>query len=139
MQTKRIPKGFLIRLDQGDELFASLASFADIHEIQSGSFSAIGTVSDLDLSFFNTQTKQYETKTISESLEVVSLTGNCALSDEAPFFHVHGVFGKHDCTTVGGHIQRAVTGMTLEIFFTDYETRVERVDDDNTSLKLLRL
>ena len=137
MEIKRTPKGYLLRLDQGDELFASLSSFVDIHKIESGNFSGIGTISELDLSFYNSETKQYETKTVNETLEVASLSGNCALNDGAPFFHAHGVFSKRDCSTIGGHVQRAITAMTMELFFVDFETNVDRNDDPETGLKLL--
>lgn len=139
MQTKRIPKGYLIRLDQGEELMASLIEFTNVHQIQSGFVSGIGMVREVELAYFNTELAEYEKKTFIENLEVASLSGTIAQYDNTPFFHMHGVFGRSDYSTIAGHVMRAVTDMTFELFVNDFETRVDRTLDDTSGLKLLDL
>lgn len=137
MIIKRLPKGYLLKLDQGEEIFQALDVFCSNHQIQSGHVSAIGMVRELELGYFNSEQAEYERKTYEENLEVLSITGNITDYNNAPFFHLHGTFGRRDFSTIGGHIMKAVTDMTLEIFVIDFETHVERTLDDQTGLKLL--
>ncbi len=137
MIIKRIPKGYLIRLDQGEELFASLEVFTEQHQIQSAYVSGIGLVRELELGYFDSEQAQYERKIYQENLEVVSLTGTITECEDKPFYHIHGVFGTKQFETVGGHVMRAVTDMTLELFISDFETRITRTLDEQSGLKLL--
>jgi predicted DNA-binding protein with PD1-like motif len=137
MTTKRVPKGFLIRLDQGEELYQALDIFALQHQIQSGHISGIGMAREVELGYFDSEQAEYERKTYEENLEVLSISGTITELNDAPFFHIHGVFGKKDFSTIGGHVMKLVTDMTLEIFVSDFETHIERVKDEQTGLKLL--
>lgn len=137
MNIKRVPKGFLIRLDQGDELFSSLQLFADQHHIQSGYVSGTGMVRELELGFFNSDMSEYERTSFTEQFETLSLAGTIAEYQGSPIFRIHGVFGKRDLSTVGGLVTRAVTDMTMELFVSDFETRIERALEENSGLKLL--
>lgn len=137
MQVKRTPKGYLIRLDQGEELYQSLETFADDHQIQSGLISGIGMVRFVELGYFDSELASYDKSVYEENLEVLSFSGTITEYNNRPFFHVHGIFGKKDFSTIGGHVMKAVADMTVEIFVSDFETRIERELEENSGLKLL--
>jgi predicted DNA-binding protein with PD1-like motif len=137
MIVKRLPKGYMLRLDQGEDLHQALDRFVLEHRIQSGHVSGIGMIRELELGFFDTEQADYIRHTYDEPMEVLSLSGTIDEWQEAPFFHIHGVFGRKDFSTVGGHVMKAVCDMTLEIFVADFETRMERSQDEVTGLKFL--
>ncbi len=137
MEVKRTPKGYLIRLDQGEELYQSLEVFCDEHQIQSGTVTGIGMVRFVELGYFNSELADYDRMSYDENLEVLSFSGTIAEYNDRPFFHIHGIFGRKDFHTVGGHVMRAVADMTVEIFVSDFETRITRRLDENSGLKLL--
>lgn len=139
MQVKRTPKGFLIRLDQGEELYESLDIFAAEHQIQSGTITGIGMVRFVELGYFDTELANYDRSNYEENMEVLSFSGTITEYDDKPFFHIHGIFGRKDFSTVGGYVMKAVADMTVEIFVSDFETRVTRALDENTGLKLLNI
>jgi uncharacterized protein len=107
--------GLIVVLEPGEELHTSVIRAAKIHGIQGGLISAIGAVDDLELGYFRLPEKTYDRMTTRDRLEVISLTGNLALKDGAPFLHVHGVFSGPDFKAFGGHVFRAVASITLEV------------------------
>ena len=139
MQIKRVPRGYMVRLDEGEEVFSLLGDFINRHDIESGWISGIGTFSAAGLSYFDATDNQYKTRSFNEKLEVLSLEGNVAISDEAPFFHLHAVLGREDLTTIGGHLMSGITSMTMEIFVADFETKIIRKEDPGNGLNLLNL
>lgn len=139
MQIKRLPKGYIIRLDQGEDLYQSLEVFVDMHRIQSGHISGIGMIRELELGYFDVEQAEYERQSYQENMEVLSLSGTITEFNDRPFYHIHGVFGRKDFSTVGGHVMKAICDMTMEIFVLDFETRVEKILEENSGLKLLNL
>jgi predicted DNA-binding protein with PD1-like motif len=64
MRTKQIgeePKTFVLVLDTGEELLASLQRFAKEQTLSASSFKAVGALSSVELGWFDWQTKKYKT------------------------------------------------------------------------------
>ena len=139
MQQLETPFGYILVLDRGEELLRSLIEFARHNDIDAATLHGLGAVDRVELGFYRLAAQDYERRTFAEPLEVCSLTGNISLLDGEPLPHVHGVFGRADFTTVGGHVFEAVCSITLEISVHVLPEPIHRGAVDFCNLKLLKL
>ncbi len=64
MRSKQVadnPKTMVVILDTGDEILSSLKSVARTEHLAGSSFKAIGALSNVELGWFNWETKEYQT------------------------------------------------------------------------------
>jgi predicted DNA-binding protein with PD1-like motif len=128
---------YLLRFDKGENILDELIDFSTQKNIQAAHFTCIGSSKELILSYYNLKTKEYEDHVIQEDLEVISITGNIAYKDNKPIIHAHGVFSKHDLSTIGGHIKKLVVSATCEVSLTTFSMQITRTFDPDTGLNLL--
>lgn len=126
----------LIVLRRGDNFLEVFKEKLAAHGVKSGFFYGLGGFSRAELSFYDLKRKKYLKRKFRRPLEVLSLIGNIAQSDDGLFVHAHAVLSKNDFKTIGGHLVGAVVSGTLEIFITPAE-EVHRKFDENTGLELL--
>ena len=125
-------------LQRGDELTASLADYARAHHLTSAWLHAgVGGAGSATLAFYDLDKRKYIDQTFDEPLEILSLTGNLAWVDGQPFWHVHGVFGRRDYSTVGGHVKRLDIALTGELLLMPTGIPLTRNHDEETGLKLI--
>ena len=55
---------------------------------------------------------------------MLSVTGNVALSNNEPFFHVHVALGGRDGSSRGGHLFEMTTRPTVELLLNTYPEAV---------------
>ncbi|HKP84607.1 MAG TPA: DUF296 domain-containing protein [Blastocatellia bacterium] len=133
MKVRRNDTGFLVVLDVGDEVIASLKKLALAERIGEASLTGIGAVRDSVLGYIDLDQKQYLKREFGpDSMELVSLTGNLALLKGEPVAHCHAVLGDREMRVFGGHLFQAVTSVTVEIFLHVYEGEIERRFDPNS-------
>lgn len=128
---------YIIRIDRGEEVFASLLGFAKQQNITAASFNGIGACGELELGVYSPASKSYTRQTITEQLEIISLIGSIALSAKKPALHVHGSFSRRDLSMLGGHVFKAVISATCEIFLTKFDGEMTRQLDSDLNLNLL--
>ena len=140
MKVRRNDTGFLVVLDPGDEIITSLVRLATAERIGYASLTGIGAVRDVVLGYVDTNEKQYIKREFgTESMELVSLTGNLAMLKGEPSAHCHAAVCDREMYTVGGHLFSAVTTVTVEIFLQVYEGEVERKYDANSGANPISL
>jgi predicted DNA-binding protein with PD1-like motif len=133
-------KTFALIYDTGDEVLEGLRWFAREHRPRSASFTAIGAFRDAVLAYFDWQTKTYKDLPVDEQVEVLTLTGDIAWTDDGePVVHAHAVVGRADGSTRGGHLKRAHVRPTLEVVLVEYPRHLERKHDPESGLTLIRL
>jgi len=141
MRTKQIsenPKTYVVILQTGEELMSSLNSFAETKRLSSSSFKAIGALSEVELGWFNWETKQYQTAVkLSEQVELLSLIGDVAMKDGKPQVHAHLVVGRKDGTAHGGHLLRATVRPTCEIILTENPDHLRKVIDPESGIAVI--
>jgi uncharacterized protein len=128
---------FALILQTGDEIVATLTSFAREHRLRSSHFNAVGACSDATVAYFDWATKRYQEIPISEQTEVLSMVGDVTLEDEQPKIHAHVVLGKADATAHGGHLIAAHVRPTLEIVLTEVPRHLRRRFDPASGLALI--
>ena len=115
MQSQRTRYGYALRLDPGEEIIASLRSFARAHGVRAGLISGLGAVGETELGFFVRATGQYLTRTFSGEHEIGALTGNFSELDGEPFPHCHVVIAGEDLAAHTGHLFRGIVTVTCEL------------------------
>jgi predicted DNA-binding protein with PD1-like motif len=128
---------YLLEFHTGQEVMQGLLAFARKHKLVTGQLTGIGAISHAVIGYFDPQTKAYLRNTEKEQAEVLSLTGNLALYNNEPFFHVHVALGLRDGSARGGHLFEATVRPTVELVLTTYSKSVRRQIDPDTGLPLL--
>lgn len=127
----------MIRLDRGEEVIARLTEYCREQGIGAASFTGIGACGSATLSYYDLPGKKYHDREYDDDMEIVSLTGNVALSAGEPFVHAHASLAGADHAAVGGHVKRLVVSATCEIFLIALSGEMARQTDEATGLKLL--
>lgn len=133
------PNTYVIVFETGDEVIANLVSFATEHALDAGHFTAIGAFSDATLGFFDWERKNYKKIPVNEQVEVLSLVGNIADSDNRPKAHAHVVLGKADGAALGGHLMEARVRPTLEVVVVESPKHLQRRTDKESGLALIHI
>jgi predicted DNA-binding protein with PD1-like motif len=140
MKVKRTESGFILILDVGDEVIASLKKLAAAERIGAGSFIGLGAVRDVTLGYLDLDEKQYQKRQFGPaSMELVALTGNLALFEGEPLAHCHAVISDREMSVFGGHLFEATVSVTVEIFLRVYEGEIARRFDPASGAKLINL
>lgn len=127
---------FVLKFSRGEELFSGLLSWAQERGLKGATLTGLGAADQLDIAYYNLAAKKYERHTINEEVEVLSLTGNIAQLDGKLVAHIHGVCGRRDLSTFGGHFFTLRISGAGEIHLTEV-TEMNRAHDTETGLNLL--
>jgi uncharacterized protein len=130
-------KEYAVIFSTGDEAYSGLRAFAQKYNVTSAHFTAIGAISGATLAWLDTGRKQYKVMPFSGQMEVVSMSGDIALSQGKPFVHTHAVLGLPDGTTRGGHVVEMFVRPTLEVMVTVDPRSMQRVHDPETDMTII--
>jgi hypothetical protein len=130
---------YVIRLDAGEKIIATLLSLCERDGIGSGFFHGLGAVGETELGHFDPSSNDYSWVKLSGSYEIVSLYGNITVVDGKPFIHAHAALGDETFAVRGGHLREAVVSVTCEITLTRFKDDIGRKKDEATGLFLLDL
>lgn len=127
----------VLRLDHGERVAEGLLKFLKDKGIETAWFWGIGAAKDVELAFYDRKEKKYLNKVFKEELEITALSGNVAMLDGKPVFHMHGSFGRKNFETISGHVNDFVVHNTTEIFIHKIEGSLKRKKDPESGLNLL--
>jgi hypothetical protein len=128
---------YVLRFDKDEEVLEGLKKFMGEQAICACAFFGIGACASVELGIYNTFVKEWRKKPYVENFEILSITGNGSLKDGKAMVHAHGVFGKDDFTTIGGHLFKLVVSITCEISLIKLEGVLERKPSLDPNLNLL--
>jgi len=129
---------WMLRLDQGQDLFAALSDFAREQSIRAAAVvSGIGMLKDIGIGYWNGA--EYVRKDLAEPHELVGLHGSIAEAD-GPSIHLHAALATPDHELVGGHLMRGTVWVLNEILLETFPGRVfGRPIDETLGLRKLDL
>jgi predicted DNA-binding protein with PD1-like motif len=131
---------YIVRLDRGEKLSQAMEQFFDGNELEGASVTAVGGAEQIELGFYDLETKEYLWKTFPDLYEITGLLGTIALDEQGKLmYHLHGTFAGRDYQVVGGHVKDFVVGGTCELFIHRTYQPLRRKTDGTTGLKLLDL
>ncbi len=137
MRVRHVDGRFLIRLEAGEEIMASLRAWAAEQRVGFAMLWAIGAMRRATLGYFDTTATLYRQIPVEEQVEVLSITGNVALGEDgAPIVHAHAILGRSDGSTVGGHLVEGYVFPMLEVVIRVFPEPICRRSDPTTGLTL---
>lgn len=139
MKHRQLGNTHVLALFEGEKLLESVTGFCVANNISAAEFSAIGAVKEVELGFYNLETKEYTWKKAQAELEIDSIMGNVAEFDGKPFAHAHATVSDNEMHAFGGHLKEAVVGASCEVFLHPLQGKLERKHDEKTGLKLMQL
>ncbi len=128
---------YVFNLARGEELFETLLLWCEENNIAGATLTGLGAADHLELAYYHLPTKTYERQETDEDVEILSLNGNLGTLDGKKVLHIHGVFGKRDLSTFGGHIFSLRVSGACEIHLTAFPLPLHRSFDETTGLNLL--
>jgi predicted DNA-binding protein with PD1-like motif len=134
MKFRRVADGYLLRLDDGEEVIATLTKFAADQNIQGGILTGMGAFASASIGIYNPPNNNYIAKSFREKLDVGYMTGNIAYGEETdePFVHCHVTVSDGLFATYSGHLFEAVVMITLEIYLKTFKEKLIRKKDPQT-------
>jgi len=128
---------YALRFGSGERYPDAYSAFLKKKKIRGGFFTGLGACVNPEISFYSLKRKKYFTKRFRGDFEVLSITGNIAVSNDKVIIHQHVTLGDKKFQATGGHLQNFIVGGTLEIFLTPVPALKRKVDS-NTGLNLFQ-
>ena len=124
----------------GDEAMTELRRFAKETGISGASFSGVVGASRSILGWFDFTTSEFEPTLIDEQVEVVSVLGDVATTEDgAAQVHAHVVVAKRGAHAYGGHLIEMNVNPTLEIMLTETPTHLRKRSVPGQPFSTIRL
>ena len=95
---------FMFRIPEDEEIIGYIGNFAREKEIRAGFVSAIGSLKNAKLGYFDRDEGRYLEIDVNETMELVSAMGNLSIKENSPFPHIHAVLGNREGKLLGGHL-----------------------------------
>lgn len=129
----------VLRLDDGQDLFAALSDHAHREKVHAAVIvSIIGMLKQSAIGYWNG--KEYSTKELTTPHELVGAHGSIADVDGEPSVHLHVTLAGADHTLVGGHLMRGTVGILGEAYLETFPNhRFSRILDESLGLRKLDL
>lgn len=138
MEYRKFDQGYVLRLDPGEEVVASLTSLVSAEDVRLGVVSALGAANDVTIGIFDTVEKQYYSRRYQGDYEISALVGNVSRKDGEPYLHLHVTIGNPVTGEVhAGHLSSCTISATLELFLQVWDGRIGRKFSDTVGLNLL--
>ena len=137
MEYRSFPQGYLVRLDPGEEVVASLSKLVEEKGITLATISALGAAKDVTLGVFDSVNKKYLSQRYQGTYEIAALVGNVTRMDGAPYLHLHITIANPEGEVRAGHLSACTISATMELFLQVWEGQVGRKFSDTVGLNLL--
>ena len=132
-------KNFLIRLERGEKVNASIKRFCEAHRISNAYFMGIGSIEDPVLAHYRVDNRAYKEKPMKDIFEITSLIGTVGLFDGSPLVHSHINVSDDEMRAFGGHLVDTDVSATVELVLKDLESTKSKLHSDEIGLKLFEL
>lgn len=131
--------GYLMVLREGDDVFHAIEELAQKEQIPSANFYGMGFAGSVTFGFYDFKKKQFDPKEF-RRVEMGSVTGSIAWSEEKPSLHIHGVATDEKFKAYGGHILKMEVGTgSMEITVIIHDQKLERKVEQPLNANILQL
>jgi predicted DNA-binding protein with PD1-like motif len=138
MEYRRYADRIAVRLDPGEELITEILAVFQAEHLASAEVRGLGAVSECTLGLYDLEAHVFLPTEFHEAGEIVSLIGTVTRKDGQPYPHLHMAIGRRDCSTVGGHLIRAVISATAEIMIEPIDGTIERRQNPATGINEMK-
>lgn len=129
--------GYLIRVNRGGKIVASIQDLAKKEKIKAGFFTGIGATDETTLAHYSVEDQKYSEKKYDIALELTNLTGSLATLDGKPAAHAHATLADNKFQVLAGHLVEARVSGTCEIFLKVLGAELKKRFDKETGLNIL--
>ena len=136
MEFKRFGQTYVVRMERGEEIIATLASLCEQENIGLATVEAIGAVDHALMCIYDVPTKTFFRKEFSGPMEMSSLSGNVTRKDGAPYIHLHATVCDQELLAHGGHATALTVSATCEMFVHVMDGEVGRRMDEEIGLNM---
>jgi len=137
---KKLLSGFVLRLEQGDDILKTLREFANAQKLHASFFEGIGSLYKAVLGHYDFRdTKTYKYETFDEDLEVLTLSGNVVAMNRQALPHAHITLGRRDFSVIGGHLEEGSLANMVEVHMSKLPGKLSKARDEDVGLNLLQL
>jgi len=139
MQQVRDGTRWMLKLDDGQDLFEAVSAFATAEHVRAAAVVfGIGMFRTATIGYWDGT--RYRPHELTVPHEVVGLHGTIARAEGAPSLHLHAALAGPDHRLVGGHLLRATVGMLQELLVETFPERTfGRPMVESFGLKMLDL
>lgn len=138
MEYKKAGSRYVLKLDRGEEIIASITELCKKEKISAGSVTGIGATQFVEAGFYNFRDKKYQSFNFNQGMEILSLLGTISAKDDEPYLHLHICIANEEGEAFGGHLNRAVISVTAEIFIDAIDLAIGRQQDSVTGINLIK-
>ncbi len=136
MEFRRFDNAYVIRMDRGEEVMATLTALCEQEGIRLASVEAIGAVDRAVMGLYDVDKKVFHRKEFQEPMELTSLLGTVTEKDGKPYLHLHATLCDANMQTRGGHVNELHISATCEMVLRLLPGSVGRRPDEATGLNL---
>lgn len=136
MTHKQFGLKYIVRLEKGEELVATLKNFCRVNNIKLGAITGLGAADKITLGLFNAKIKKYFPKEFLGDFELASVLGNISIMNGEVYLHLHATISDEDCQAFGGHLTSAVISGTFEGVIEAIDGEIGRKYNEDIGLNL---
>ena len=89
MKYRRYGNKYIVRLDKGEEIVATIQQFCKQQGITLGLITGIGATNKVTIGLFDVEAKQYHSHELTGNYEISSLYGNISTMNNDIYLHIH--------------------------------------------------
>jgi predicted DNA-binding protein with PD1-like motif len=138
MDFRKFGNTYVVRLDIGDEIMASLKTFCSEQKITLGSVTGIGTTNHAQIGLLDANSKIYHPRTYQGDMEITALVGTVSQMDGQTYLHLHITLAQPNLEAIGGHLDFAHISAVAEIFIHALAGVVNRKFNERAGVNLLQ-
>lgn len=122
----KTPTGYLMVLRQGEDVFLAIEKLAILEKIPAANFIGMGFAGTATFGFYDAKKKTFDPREYKD-VEMGSVTGSIAWSNDKPSLHIHGVATDREFKAYGGHLLAMTVGTgSMEITVIVHDQKLER-------------
>ncbi|MEX1112345.1 MAG: PPC domain-containing DNA-binding protein [Candidatus Andersenbacteria bacterium] len=139
MKHRKVGSSYIVSVERGEEIVASLRAVCEVENITLASVSGIGAAQQIEMGYYNVRQREYSTKLFEAEHEITALIGNVSSMNGEVYLHLHITIGDKAFNAYAGHLVKATVSGACEIIMHTVEGTLERYKDEEvTGLNLLR-
>ena len=139
MQYEKDGDTYIIYLEQGESIMATLTEFCIDHQIKNGQISGIGAIKEIELGSYDLKNQKYITHKLDNIWELTSYQANIQLKNKDPFIHAHINISDHNLTVKGGHLFEAKVAVVGEFILRNINNSGKRLLNPKIGLDCMSL
>lgn len=138
MEYRRFKDKIIVRIERGEEILSKIKEVAEKEKVTLAEINALGAVDDFTVGCYKLDEKEYYPNEYKGFFEIVSLTGTINTKDGEYYSHIHMSAADIKGNVVGGHLNKAIVGVTCEAVITIIDGVVDRKYDENIGINLFK-